>query len=98
MNETAIIRSEVRNHPAHRWASLNVFQKTYHTLRSSLIWMLSVLHFFPICSALVLMGYFIDPRKNDRPQRWLFRNILRVAGVDFEVNYAPGFDRTRTSF
>jgi 1-acyl-sn-glycerol-3-phosphate acyltransferase len=37
-------------------------------------------------------------RKNDKPQRWLFRNILRLAGVDFEVKYAPGFDRQRTSF
>src|SRR5262249_46264264 len=51
-----------------------------------------------ICSLLVLLAVFIDPRKNDRPQRWFFRNILRVAGVGFEVKYAPGFDRTRTSF
>jgi 1-acyl-sn-glycerol-3-phosphate acyltransferase len=73
-------------------------KKAYIVIRSILIWTISVIHFFPLCSALVLLGIFIDPRKNDRPQRWLFRNILRVAGVDFEVKYAPGFDSRRTSF
>ncbi len=67
-------------------------------LRSIFIWTISILHFFPVCSLLVLLGYFIDPRQNDGPQRWLFRNVLRLAGVEFEVNYAPGFDRRRTSF
>lgn len=70
----------------------------YYAVRAVIIWTLSILHFFPICSFLVLLGIFIDPRRNDRPQRWFFRNILRVAGVGFEVKYAPGFDRTRTSF
>ncbi|HWP43405.1 MAG TPA: lysophospholipid acyltransferase family protein [Blastocatellia bacterium] len=46
----------------------------------------------------MILGIFVDPRRNDRPQRWFFRNILRLAGVGFEVRYAPGFDRTRTSF
>jgi 1-acyl-sn-glycerol-3-phosphate acyltransferase len=73
-------------------------KRTYYTIRAVLVWILSALHFFPVCSILVLMGIFIDPRRNDRPQRWFFRNILRVAGVDFEVRYAPGFNRQRTSF
>ena len=98
MADTAIIRSDIRNHPSRNWSNLNFAQKAYYVLRSIFVWIASILHFFPICSALVLMGYVIDPRKNDGPQRWLFRNILRVAGVDFEVRYAPGFDRTRTSF
>jgi 1-acyl-sn-glycerol-3-phosphate acyltransferase len=73
-------------------------KNAYIIIRSILIWALSIIHFFPICTALVLMGIFIDPRKNDRPQRWLFRNILRVTGVDFEVMHSPGFDSRRTSF
>lgn len=73
-------------------------KRAYLIIRSVILWIASILHFFPICSFLVLLAVFIDPRKNDKPQRWLFRNILRVAGVDFEVRYAPGFDRTRTSF
>lgn len=66
--------------------------------RSIVLWTISALHFFVVCTFLVLLGLFLDPRKNDRPQRWFFRNILRLAGVGFEVSYSPGFDRTRTSF
>ncbi len=98
MSDTAIIRSEVRNHPSHNWSSLNFLQKAYYAARSITRWSASVIFFFPVCSFLVLLGAFVDPRRNDRPQRWLFRNLLRVAGVDFEVKYAPGFDRQRTSF
>lgn len=98
MAENEIIRSQIRNHPSHSWASLSLFGKAYHALRSIFLWLVSIAHFFPVCSLLVLMGVVIDPRKNDKPQRWLFRNILRLAGVDFEVHYAPGFDRQRTSF
>jgi 1-acyl-sn-glycerol-3-phosphate acyltransferase len=73
-------------------------RKLYLTLRSVFLWIISALHFFTVCTFLVILGTFIDPRKNDRPQRWFFRNILRLAGVGFEVRYAAGFDRTRTSF
>jgi 1-acyl-sn-glycerol-3-phosphate acyltransferase len=91
------IQSDIRWHPARRWQTLSVFQKAYYAGRTLLRWLLCVLFFFPVCSALVLMGAVIDPRRNDKPQRWLFRNILRVAGVGLEVHYAPGFDRHRTS-
>jgi 1-acyl-sn-glycerol-3-phosphate acyltransferase len=77
---------------------MNHMRKLYIVLRSIVIWTISIIYFFPVCTFLVILGIFIDPRKNDRPQRWLFRNILRVAGVDFEVKYLPGFDRERTSF
>jgi 1-acyl-sn-glycerol-3-phosphate acyltransferase len=89
---------EVRNHPRHNWSSLSFIGKAYYALRSIVVWLVSFAFFFPVCSFLVLLGAFIDPRKNDRPQRWLFRNILRVAGVDFEARYSSGFDRERTSF
>lgn len=92
------IRSDVRLHPAHRWESLNPLARGWYVCRTIVLWLLSILHFFPLCSLLVAMGAIVDPRRNDKPQRWLFRNILRVAGVKFEVCYAPGFDRTRTCF
>lgn len=98
MSSTLIPQSEIRNHPSHNWSSLNLAQKTYYSLRSIIVWLASIAFFFPVCSFLVLLGYFVDPRKNDKPQRWLFRNILRVAGVKLEVEYSPGFDRRRTSF
>jgi len=72
-------------------------KRTYLVLRSVVLWILSAIHFFVVCTFLVLLGIFVDPRKNDRPQRWFFRNILRLAGVGFEVKCAPGFDRKRTS-
>lgn len=65
--------------------------------RSIFLWIISIIHFFTACSFLVLLGIFIDPRWNDRPQRVFFRNILRLAGVGFEVKTASGFDRQRTS-
>ena len=73
-------------------------KKAYYAIRSIFIWTISILHFFTICTALVILGLFIDPRRNDKPQRWFFRNILRLAGVGFEVQYSPGFERERTSF
>lgn len=69
----------------------------YLLIRSMMLWIVSAAHFFVICTLLVLLAIFVDPRKNDRPQRWFFRNILRLAGVGFEVRYSPGFDRTKTS-
>ncbi|HKQ74397.1 MAG TPA: lysophospholipid acyltransferase family protein [Blastocatellia bacterium] len=98
MNNKSFIRSEIRNHPSHDWPSLSFISKAYYVLRSCFTWLASIAFFFPACSFLVLLGAFIDPRENDRPQRWLFRNILRIAGVDFEARYSPGFDRKRAGF
>lgn len=93
-----MIKTDIRHHPSHRWDSLGIVSRIFHVARTVILWILSIIHFFPLCSLLVLMGGVIDPRRNDRPQRWLFRNILRVAGVKFEVCYAPGFDRKKTCF
>lgn len=72
-------------------------RKAYLVVRSALLWAASGIHFAIVCSFLVFLGIFIDPRKNDWPQRAFFRNILRVAGVKFEVRRSPGFDPKRTS-
>jgi 1-acyl-sn-glycerol-3-phosphate acyltransferase len=72
-------------------------KKVYLVVRSALLWAASGIHFAVVCTFLIVLGIFIDPRKNDRPQRAFFRNILRIAGVKFEVRRAPGFDSRRTS-
>jgi 1-acyl-sn-glycerol-3-phosphate acyltransferase len=72
-------------------------KKAYLTVRSLVLWAISGIHFGVVCTFLVGLGIFIDPRKNDWPQRAFFRNILRFAGVKFEVKKSPGFDPTRTS-
>ena len=73
-------------------------KKLYLVFRSAFLWAVSSIHFAVVCSFLILLAIFVDPRKNDRPQRILCRNILRLAGVKFSVRYAPGFDQRRTSF
>lgn len=67
------------------------------TVRSLILWAASGIHFGVVCTFLVILAIFIDPRKNDWPQRVFFRNILRIAGVGFEVRRAAGFDPGRAS-
>lgn len=72
-------------------------RKIYLTARALLLWAISGVHFAVVCTFLVFLGLFKDPRKNDWPQRVFFRNILRLIGVRFEVHRSPGFDPRRTS-
>lgn len=72
-------------------------RKAYLTVRSALLWAISGIHFAIVATLLIILGIFVDPRKNDLPQRIFFRNILRLAGAQFEVRRAPGFDPARTS-
>ena len=61
-------------------------------------WFLSAAFFFPVCCFLILLGIFIDPRRNDGPQRWLCRVTMKAAGARVVVKRAPGFDAARTCF
>ena len=72
-------------------------KKAYLTVRSLLLWAISGIHFAVVCTFLILLAVFVDPRKNDWPQRFFFRNIVRLAGAKFEVRRSGGFDPTRTS-
>src|SRR5580692_7887241 len=69
----------------------------YLAVRSAVLWAVSGIHFAIVGVLLLLLGIFIDPRKNDWPQRLFFRNILRLAGATLEVVRSPGFDPVRTS-
>lgn len=70
----------------------------YLWVRSIFRWTLSGLFFFTVCPVLIALGIFIDPRKNDAPQRWLSRTSVRLAGARVEVRRSPGFDPNRTCF
>lgn len=70
--------------------------KAYLTVRSAILWAISGIHFAAVCTFLVFLAIFVDPRKNDWPQRAFFRNILRLAGAQFEVRRSPDFDPRRT--
>src|ERR1700723_2468139 len=69
----------------------------YLAARSAVLWAVSGIHFAIVGVLLLLLGIFIDPRKNDWPQRLFFRNILRLAGTTFVVERSPGFDPVSTS-
>lgn len=73
-------------------------RRVWVVARSMLHWGLSAAFFFPVCSFLVLLGIFIDPRKNDGAQRMLCRTTMRLAGAKLVVRRAPGFDPARTCF
>jgi 1-acyl-sn-glycerol-3-phosphate acyltransferase len=73
-------------------------KRLYLVARSAVLWAVCGVSFFVVCSLLILLAIFIDPRRNDKPQRFLCRNILRLAGARFEVRRAPRFDAQRTSF
>jgi len=66
-------------------------------IRAIVLWAVSGIHFAVGCVILLLLKVFVDPRKSDFLQRGFLRNILRLAGVKFEVRRAPGFDPARTS-
>jgi 1-acyl-sn-glycerol-3-phosphate acyltransferase len=72
-------------------------RKAWLTVRSLFLWVVSGIHFAVICTFLLVLGIIVDPRKNDWPQRVFCHNILRLAGVRFEVRRSPGFDPARTS-
>lgn len=72
-------------------------RKAYLTARSAILWVVSGIHFAVVCTFLIILAIFVDPRKNDSPQRIFFRNIVRLAGAGFEVRRSAGFDPDRTS-
>jgi 1-acyl-sn-glycerol-3-phosphate acyltransferase len=72
--------------------------KAYAIARSFWRWILAGGYFFTVCPVLILLSIFVDPRKNDAPQRWMSRTILRLAGARLEVRRSPGFDTARTCF
>jgi 1-acyl-sn-glycerol-3-phosphate acyltransferase len=71
-------------------------KKAWLTVRSIVLWTISGIHFAVVCTFLIALAVFVDPQKNDWPQRLFFRNILRLAGARLEVKRAPGFDPART--
>jgi len=73
-------------------------RRAWAIARSTYHWVLSAAFFFPVCTFLLLLGIFIDPRRNDGAQRMLCRVVMKLAGVNLVVRCAPGFDPARTCF
>ena len=73
-------------------------RRAWAIVRSTFHWLLSAAYFFPVCSFLVLLGIFVDPRRNDGAQRMLCRVVMKAAGAKLVVRRSPGFDPARTCF
>jgi 1-acyl-sn-glycerol-3-phosphate acyltransferase len=72
-------------------------KKAWLTARSLVLWTASGIHFFLVGLIICVMGLIVDPKNNDPPQRFFFRNTVRLTGVKLEVRRSPGFDPKRTS-
>src|SRR5258708_17935067 len=73
-------------------------RRAWVLVQSTFHWLLSAAYFFPVCVFLVLLGIFVDPRKNAGAQRMLCRVTMKLAGAKLVVRRAPGFDPRRTCF
>ena len=72
-------------------------KKAWLTIRALVLWTVRGIHFAVFGIAIVVIGLCVDRRKHDWMNRGFFRNIVRLAGVQFEVQRAPGFDPNPTS-
>ena len=68
------------------------------TVRSALLWVVSGIHFFVLAPVLVFLAILVDTRKHDWLQRGFCHRVMFFSGAKLEVRFAPGFDRSRTSF
>src|SRR6202163_527823 len=92
-SEQQISAASPSNVPAERG-----MRRAWTLARSTFHWLLSAAYFFPMCAFVLVLGIFIDPRKNDAPQRFLCRVTMKLAGAKLIVRRAPGFDPARTCF
>src|SRR5690348_13371305 len=90
--------SSAREDPAAVDTQSSFLSSIYLGIRSVCRWALSGAFFFSACPVIILLGIFVDPRRNDGPQRWLSRNVVRLAGARVEVRRSPGFDPNRVCF
>ena len=73
-------------------------KKIWLAIRSAILWVLSILHFFIVAPTLVLLGIFLDARKHDWLQRTFCRRIALLSGARVELVRSAGFDPQRTCF
>jgi len=73
-------------------------RKAWLAIRSAILWILSILHFFIVAPTLVLLGIFLDARKHDWLQRTFCRRIAFLSGARVEVVRSAGFNPNWTCF
>ena len=73
-------------------------KRVWETVRSALLWAVTLLHFGLAVPVLIVLGILLNPRKHDWLQRGLCRRIAFLSGARLQIERAPGFDAQRTSF
>ena len=73
-------------------------KRAWHSVRSVVLWTLTLLHFFVFAPALVFLAIFLDPKKHDWLQRAFCRRIVFFSGAKVRKIISPGFDPKRTCF
>lgn len=73
-------------------------RRAWLTVRSALLWVVSLLHFGIAVPILVVLAFIFDPRKHDWLQRAFCRRIIFFAGTHVKPVMSPGFDPLRTCF
>jgi len=68
------------------------------TVRSALLWAVTLLHFGLAVPVLIFLAIFLNPQKHDWLQRGLCRRIAFFSGARVRIERSPGFDPQRTSF
>ena len=73
-------------------------KRAWLSVRSVLLWIVTLLHFFLAAPVLVFLAIFLDPKKHDWLQRAFCPRIVFLAGSRVRAVRAPDFDPKRTCF
>lgn len=71
-------------------------KRAWLTVRSALLWAVSLIHFGISVPVLVVLALIFDPKKHDWLQRSFCRRIVFFAGAKIKLVVSPGFDPKRT--
>lgn len=73
-------------------------KRAWLTIRSALLWAVSLLNFGISVPILVVLAFAFDPKKHDWLQRAFCRRIVFFAGARVKTVASSGFDPKRTCF
>src|SRR5262252_9014402 len=73
-------------------------KRAWYVVRSTLLWVVSLLHFAVAVPCLIALAVVLDPKKHDWLQRSFCRRIMFFSGAKVRVVCEPGFDPHKTCF
>jgi 1-acyl-sn-glycerol-3-phosphate acyltransferase len=73
-------------------------KRVWFSVRSALLWAVSLLHFAIAVPCLIALAIVFDPKKHDWLQRSFCRRIMFFSGAKVRAVFEPGFDPHKTCF